>query len=49
MINRLYNDITVSDLTLSQVEALIKDDDIEYSGDYGFKVQDNVKLIFSMN
>ena len=49
MINRIFKQKIVSDLTLDEVEAIIKNDDIEYSGDYGFKVQDDVKLIFSVN
>jgi hypothetical protein len=48
-VRRIYGNINVSDLTLSQVDELIDKEDIEYSGDYGFKVQDNVQLIFSKN
>jgi len=48
-IQRIYGKRNVSGLTLDEVEAVIKNDDIEYSGDYGFKVQDNVHLIFSRN
>lgn len=49
MINRIYSGFEVSELTLSEVEDLIEKEGIDYSGDYGFKVQDNVNLIFSEN
>ena len=49
-VKRIYGQHDVSDMTLSEVEDVIEDDDIEYSADYGFQVQDNsVNLIFSRN
>ena len=49
MINRVYREKIVSDMTLDEVEAIIQNDDIQYSGDYGFKVKDDVILRFSLN
>ncbi len=49
MINRIYTQKIVSGLTLDEVAAVMKNDDIEYSADYGFKVNNEVMLIFSRN
>jgi len=50
MITRIYDKKNVSNLTLSEIESLIKSDDISYSADYGFKCnEESVQLIFSMN
>lgn len=49
MISRIYQEKDISGLTLDEVESLMQSDDVQYSGDYGFKVQDNVKLIVSLN
>jgi hypothetical protein len=49
MIQRLYSEHDVSSFTLNQVENLIEQEGIGYSGDYGFKVKENVMLIHSEN
>jgi hypothetical protein len=49
MIQRLYSEIFVSHLTISQINKLIQEEGIDYSGDFGFKNDFETKLIFSQN
>ncbi|MGV8087419.1 MAG: hypothetical protein ACP5N1_07340 [Candidatus Woesearchaeota archaeon] len=49
-ITRIFNQKTVSHLTLSEIEKLIDKEDISYSADYGLTFDNtNVRLIFSLN
>jgi len=48
-INRIYRQKVVSNLTLNEIEKIIDNNDIAYSGDYGFKVYRDVRLVFSLN
>ena len=49
MINRIYSGYEVSDMTLSEVEDLIEKEGLGYSADYGFKIRENCKLVYSEN
>jgi hypothetical protein len=49
MLSRIYRQKVVSHLTLNEIEKLIEKEDIGYSGDYGFKVMKDVRLVFSLN
>jgi hypothetical protein len=49
MIDRIYSGYEVSEMTLSEVEELIEKEGLDYSGDYGFKIKENVKLVYSEN
>ncbi len=50
MINRIYRQKVVSNLTLNEIEKLIDKEDISYSGDYGLKAYDkDIRLVFSLN
>lgn len=49
MIERTYSEVFVSHLTLKQIDNLIKEEGIDYSGDFGFKNDIETKLIFSQN
>jgi hypothetical protein len=49
MITRIYRQKIVSNLTLKEIEKLIETEGIDYSGDYGFKNYNDVRLVFSMN
>lgn len=49
-ITRIFNQKTVSHLTLSEIEKLINKEDISYSADYGLAFDNtSVRLIFSLN
>lgn len=49
-VQRVYAEKNVSDKTLFEIYQIINDEDIDYSGDYGLKFQnDTVKLIYSEN
>ncbi len=48
-LNRIYRQRIVSNLTLNEIEKMF-DDEVTYSGDYGFKAYDkDVRLVFSLN
>jgi len=49
MIKRKYSKQNVSSLTIAQIGDLIQKEGIDYAGDYGFEVKDNVMLIHSEN
>ncbi|MGV8151115.1 MAG: hypothetical protein ACP5NV_05285 [Candidatus Woesearchaeota archaeon] len=49
MINRIYTELFVSHLTLGQIDTLIREEGIDYSGDFGLKNDFETKLIFSQN
>jgi hypothetical protein len=49
MIQRIYRQKIVSNLTLEQIEKIIEKEGIEYSGDYGLKAYKDVRLVFSLN
>lgn len=49
MIQRIYSEIFVSHLTISQINSLIESEGIDYSGDFGLKNDNETKLIFSQN
>ena len=49
MINRIYRQKIVSNLTLNEIEKLIETEGIDYSGDYGLKAYKDVRLVFSLN
>ncbi|GIU70186.1 MAG: hypothetical protein KatS3mg002_1422 [Candidatus Woesearchaeota archaeon] len=49
MINRIYSEIFVSHLTLNQIDKIISDEQLAYSGDFGLKNDIETKLIFSLN
>lgn len=50
ILNRIYRQKVVSDMTLNEIEKLIEKEDIAYSGDYGLKVYEkDVRLVFSLN
>ncbi len=49
LIKRVYAKDNVSDMTLDEVQDLIDQEGIMYAVDYGFKVQNSVDLIHSLN
>ena len=49
MISRIYSGYEVSEMTLEEIENLIEKEGLDYSGDYGFKIRENVKLVYSEN
>jgi hypothetical protein len=48
-VKRIYAKEDVSDMTLIEVEDLIIKQGINFSGDFGFEVQNSVQLIHSEN
>lgn len=49
-LNRVYRQKVVSNLTLNEIEKMIDNEDIAYSGDYGLKAYSkDVRLVFSLN
>ena len=49
-INRIYRHKIVSNLTLSEIEKFIDNEDNNYCGDYGLNFDGkNARLVFSMN
>ena len=49
IIQRTYQEIDVSHLTLTQVQDIIEKEHMEFAGDYGFEVKENVTLVCSQN
>ena len=51
MLNRIYRQKVVSNLTLNEIEKMIdNNEDIAYAGDYGLKAYTkDVRLVFSLN